>query len=78
MFAPDFERTSGGRLTNRPAYEKTSIRPSASGAHASRYLEEIRVRSPIRASILPDLNGHERAYFAVMHNTASTPFSVLV
>ena len=34
--------------------------------------------SPIRASILPDLSGHERAYFAVMHNAASTPFSVLV
>jgi hypothetical protein len=36
------------------------------------------IRSPIRASILPDLSGHERAYFAVMHNAASTPFSVLV
>ena len=36
------------------------------------------IRSPIPASILPDLSGHERAYFAVMHNAASTPFSVLV
>ena len=36
------------------------------------------IRSPIRASILPDLSGHERAYFAVMDNAASTPFSVLV
>jgi hypothetical protein len=35
-------------------------------------------RSPTRASILPDLSGHQRAYFAVMHNAASTPFSVLV
>jgi len=34
------------------------------------------IRSPI--SILPDLSGHERAYFAVMHNAASTPFIVLV
>jgi hypothetical protein len=32
----------------------------------------------IRATILPDLSGHERAFFAVMHNAASTPFSVLV
>ena len=32
------------------------------------------IRSPIRASILPDLSGHERAYFAVMHNAARTPF----
>ena len=32
------------------------------------------IRSPIRASILPDLSGHERAYFAVTHNAARTPF----